>query len=108
MTKSYTEINFLDVKIMKDNGTLQTTLYSKSMDRNNLLRYNSPHARFFFGIPRGQFIRARKICSGDYEYEKSKNKLNQKFTTKGYNAIDIEGRRCSGSTSKRRVIQRYT
>lgn len=49
---------------------LHTTLYSMKTDHNNLLKRDSFHApQTFKGIPKGQFIRARHICSDDGEYQ---------------------------------------
>lgn len=38
----------------------------------------------FKGIPRGQFLRARKICSENEEYSKHQINLTNKFANKGY------------------------
>lgn len=62
--KSQKSVCFLDVEVTKEGSQLNTTLYTKEMDRNNLLWRESHHAsQTFRGIPKGQFI--RKICSKD-------------------------------------------
>lgn len=72
-------------KVEKVEQKLITTLYTNETDRNNLIQWNSFHAPHTFkGIPKGQFIRARKICSEDHDYHNQKDKLIRKFTVKGY------------------------
>lgn len=65
-------------------------MYTKDTDKNSLLKRNSFHVpQTFRGIPRGQFMRARRICSTDQEYEK-KNYIINKFEEKGYNRKELE------------------
>lgn len=90
MTKHEHTVNFLDVCITIEGKALNTTLYTKESDRNNLLRRYSHHApQTFKGIPKGQFVRARKICLSDAEYHKHKTALVHKFTSKGYDREDL-------------------
>lgn len=49
--------------------------------------FQTPHT--FKGIPKGQIICARKICSEDHEYQKQKMKLVDKFVAKGYNHNEL-------------------
>lgn len=90
MTKSEHEICFLDVQVIKKNQQFHTTLFTKPTDRNSLLRRDSHHApQTFNGIAKGQFMRARKICSSDAEYQKNKITLTNKFVAKGYDKEKI-------------------
>ena len=60
-------VNFLDVWAIKgENGYLRTDLYTKPTDSNNYLHYYSAHpGHCKRGIPLGQFLRLRRICSED-------------------------------------------
>lgn len=90
LTKNQQEICFLDVRVIKKGDQVHMTLFTKPTDRNNLLRRDSHHApQTFKGIPRGQFMRARKICSGDAEYHEHKQILIDKLTSKGYDRQNI-------------------
>lgn len=56
------EIHFLDMTIQ--NSLISTTLYQKPTDTNNFLHYQSAHpAHCRRGIPYGQFLRVRRICT---------------------------------------------
>ena len=61
---SLTEISFLDTMVQLNDGDISTDLYCKPTDRNNYLPYDSahpPHCKK--GLPYGQFLRLRRICS---------------------------------------------
>lgn len=67
------EINFLDVNISVANGTLNTDLYRKSVDKNNLLQTKSFHSpKVKRAIPKGQFVRAKRIISRAEKYDEAK------------------------------------
>ncbi|XP_056409510.1 uncharacterized protein LOC130329910 [Hyla sarda] len=85
MEVHHQQIHYLDVEIFKNGTKLESTLFKKQADRNNVLLRQSQHApQTFNGIPRGQFIRVRRICSNDEEYVKNKEMLIQKFVKRGY------------------------
>lgn len=67
---SITEVSFLDILISKGTaGRLRTDLYSKAMDANNYLHYSSAHTRSCReGIPFGQFLRIKRICSDNEDF----------------------------------------
>lgn len=91
VTKSQTTVQYLDVEITKENNALDTKLFTKKTDRNNMLERTSYHApQTFGGIPKGQFIRAKRICKDQKNYEESKEKLIKKFSERGYNKKEIE------------------
>lgn len=90
MIKDEKEVNFLDVRVWLEEGQLHTGLYSKETDRNNLLHKESFHApQVFRRIPKGKFMRARRICSSEKEY--SEDKLIDKFLTKGHKKMMYKG-----------------
>ena len=64
---SHTKVNFLDVWAIKtSDGYIKTDLYTKPTDSNNYLHFYSAHpGHCKRGIPLGQFLRLRRICSDD-------------------------------------------
>ena len=62
--KSRTSVSFLDTEVHLDNSHLYTNLYVKPTDRNNYLPFDSAHPYHCKkGLPYGQFLRIRRICS---------------------------------------------
>ena len=68
---SKTEINFLDTTVKLNEGEITTDLYCKPTDRNNYLPFNSAHPfHCKKGLPYGQFLRIRRICSMEEDFER--------------------------------------
>ena len=68
-------VHFLDVSVLLDNkGNISRTLYTKPTDSHNYINYQSCHpGACRDGIPYGQFLRLRRICSIEDDFvEKSK------------------------------------
>ncbi|XP_066447099.1 uncharacterized protein [Eleutherodactylus coqui] len=86
MSTSTTELQFLDVLVIKKEGHLETDLFTKVTDRNNLLVFDSFHPRKTIeSLPWSQLLRVRRIVSN----EKVNDRLEQmysKFRTRGYPA----------------------
>ncbi|CAJ0950515.1 unnamed protein product, partial [Ranitomeya imitator] len=62
------ELQFLDVLIRQREYGLDTTLFVKSTDRNNLLTYDSQHPRRMVrSIPLGQLLRVRRVVQNEEE-----------------------------------------
>ena len=83
---SYTEINFLDVKVLTGpEGKLITTLYCKPTDSHNYLLYSSEHPRHVLkGIPYSQFLRVRRTCTQVSEFRRNALMLCTHFLRRGY------------------------
>ena len=64
---SLTSVNFLDTVVsVEENRSLKTRLYVKPTDSASYLHYQSAHPRHCIkGIPYGQFLRIRRICTDD-------------------------------------------
>ncbi|OCT90612.1 hypothetical protein XELAEV_18019229mg [Xenopus laevis] len=78
-------MNFLDVKICINEGKVCTSLYRKSVDKNNLLHSRSfQNSKIKQAIPKGQYMRAKRICSSPESYTKAKTCLTEWFVGKGY------------------------
>ena len=66
--KSRTSVSFLDTQVHLDNN-IHTTLYVKPIDRNNYLPFDSAHPYHCKkGLPYGQFLHIRRICSKEDDY----------------------------------------
>ena len=83
---SHTRVNFLDVWAIKDQqGYMNTYLYTKPTDSNNYLHFYSAHpGHCKRGIPLGQFLRLRRICSYNetflqHSVEKARHLLRRKY-----------------------------
>ena len=82
---SETELNFLDVTVKVKNQRLTTDLYTKPTDRNTYLPYNSAHPKHCVkGLPYGQFLRIRRICSENEDYIQHATKKAAQLIQRGY------------------------
>ena len=66
---SQVKVNFIDVEVSLNDGKLETNLYSKPIDAHLYLNAYSCHPKHtVYNIPKGQFIRIRRICSNADNY----------------------------------------
>ena len=85
VNKSQHEVNFLDVKVSLEKGTLRTSLFSKPTDAHLYLNYSSSHPRHVLrNIPKGQFIRIKRICSEPADYHHHSQLLCNFFVERGF------------------------
>ena len=83
--KSTDKVNFLDVTVSIMENCLKTSLYSKPTDACQYLNTSSNHPKHVISnIPKGQFIRIRRICSNKEDYWESSNKLSIELISRGY------------------------
>ena len=83
---SSTEVHFLDVKVLLNpQGIISTTLYTKPTDSHNYVNYKSCHPKSCRnGIPYGQFLRLRRICSTEKDYIQESQMLAFHFHQANY------------------------
>ncbi|OCT65353.1 hypothetical protein XELAEV_18041592mg [Xenopus laevis] len=83
---SYEAVNFLDIHIYQDKeNNLQTSVYRKNTATNNLLHANSQHPSYLIkGIPTGQYLRVRRLCSTLGNFKIEVKKLYDRFKQRGY------------------------
>ncbi|XP_064633637.1 uncharacterized protein LOC135491594 [Lineus longissimus] len=83
---SDSSVNFLDTTVnLLPTGELYTDLYVNPTDSHNYLLYSSAHvASCKQGIPYGQFLRVRRICSRLEDFEHHSLILAQHFARRGY------------------------
>ena len=83
---SYTQIGFLDTTVkFGENRALITTLYNKPTDTHLYLEHSSAHPNSILTKgPYGQYIRLRRICSLDHDFELNAKKLTAYYLKRGY------------------------
>ena len=83
--KSSSEIAFLDTLVKLDQGQITTDLYTKPTDSHNYLYYNSSHPqRCKDSIPYSQFLRIRRICSHNRDFDRHVITLAGHFLRRKY------------------------
>ena len=84
-------VNFLDVKVKITGNKIQTSLYSKPTDAHLYLNAKSCHPDHVVkNIPKGQFIRVRRICSEDEDFDLHANRMKNYFLSRGYNEKHLD------------------
>ncbi|XP_064621108.1 uncharacterized protein LOC135483965 [Lineus longissimus] len=83
---SDSSVTFLDTRVhVTSTGQIYTDLYTKPTDAHNYLLYSSAHIRSCLnGIPYGQFLRIRRICSNLEDFEKHALVIAHHFERRGY------------------------
>ena len=79
-------VDFLDTTVKLDeNRNIITTLYNKPTDTHLFLRYTSAHpSRVTSKGPYGQYLRLRRICALDQDFEENADKLAEYYLKRGY------------------------
>lgn len=74
-------IEFLDVQLSGRNGAIVTGPTAG----NALLRANSGHlGQTIRGVPVGQFLRLKRLCSEDVDFPKEAEDMAHRFSDRGY------------------------
>ena len=80
-------VHFLDVDVFldTDSNQIKTTLYTKPTDSHNYINYQSCHQKSCKnGIPYGQFLRLRRICSDEDDYVAKSKQMAYYFHLANY------------------------
>jgi hypothetical protein len=103
---SDTTVTFLDTKIHLDQeGHLSTDLHVKPTDAHNYLLFTSAHIPSCKnGIPYGQFLRVRRICTRREDFEKHSLILAKHFLRRGYPKSLIESSLIRASRQDRQSL----
>ena len=80
------KIDFLDTTVkFNQNRELITTLYNKPTDTHLYLEHSSAHPRTVLQKgPYGQYLRLRRICTLDKDFEDNAHKLTGYYLNRGY------------------------
>ena len=83
---SLSEVNFLDTTVhLETNVDLWTDFYCKPTDSHSYLRFDSSHpGHCCKSLPYSQFLRVRRICSHDTDYDKHGRNMISYFVERGY------------------------
>ena len=74
--RSLKQVSFLDVLVKLEGRKIETTLYTKPTDSHNYINYASCHQNSCRnGIPYGQFLRLKRICSTEEEFVRNSKQL---------------------------------
>ena len=78
-------VNFLDVKVTLTEDKIKTSVYSKPTDSHLYLNKNSCHPNHVIeNLPKGQFIRVRRICSEVEDFDSYAKIMKKHFQLRGY------------------------
>ena len=103
------DIPFLDVSISIRNGVITTDVHTKPTDANMLLPFHSCHPRHCMrGIPRGQALRLRRICSEDETFMLRCRELQERLIRRGYPKPLLEAAIAKAAATPRERALDYT
>ena len=78
-------ISFLDILIRLNEGSLSTSVYFKPTASHSYLDYNSSHPLATRNsIPYSQFLRLRRLCSDDVDFQIQSKSMVSKFLNRHY------------------------
>ena len=85
MDYSLQKIDFLDVTVIKNGGSLDTDLYCKKTDTHQYLHSKSCHRNIYKrSIPYGQAVRLKRICSTEDALTLRLQQLEEWLIKRGY------------------------
>ncbi|XP_070189013.1 uncharacterized protein [Littorina saxatilis] len=92
---SLERVSFLDISVSLKDGYLQTDLYSKPTDSHAYLCQNSCHpAHVKRNLPYSQFLRLRRLCSEEEQFQQRCDEMERQFFARGYSKKTVkDGRR---------------
>ena len=102
---AYDRIAFLDVTVAFTMGEFSTDLYCKPTDAHQYLNFRScppPHVKR--GIPYGQGLRLKRICSSDEVFERRLGDLKGFLVERGYDHDFIDSQFCRVRNHDRRDL----
>ncbi|XP_073514025.1 uncharacterized protein [Phyllobates terribilis] len=101
------EVNFLDLHIWAiSNGYLMTDVYRKDTATNTILHSSSSHPPATIkGIPVGQFLRLRRICTDNELFQHQSQDLTRRFKDRGYSNRTIKaGYKRAQKTNRQQLL----
>ncbi|CAJ0955519.1 unnamed protein product [Ranitomeya imitator] len=100
-------LEFLDIWVeTASDGSVCTDVFRKPTSTNSYLHAESSHpVSTIRGIPIGQFLRVKRICSNDILFEKQCEELTRRFEDRGYSRRMIRrGYRRAKSTTRNELL----
>ena len=102
------EINFLDTAVFKvQSGKLETKLCRKESNRHAYLHRKSEHLESLKrSTPFSQALSLLRICSTNYEFQDSRDKLRNKLIERGYKQQEIkEGIERTNTLDRKKLLE---
>ena len=82
---SETSVIFLDINISVQDNNLATSVHYKPTDSHSYLLYSSFHpSHVKDSIPYSKFLRLRRLCSEDSDFNSKCDEMSNFFTERGY------------------------
>ena len=82
---SENSLAFLDIKLSINDNGLSTSVHYKPTDSHNYLLHSSSHPQHVKNaIPFSQFLRLRRLCSDDTDFNNKCEEMCQFFKKRGY------------------------
>ena len=79
------KLPFLDICMKPQANRIATSIHYKATDSHSYLNFSSSHPYSCkSSIPSSQFLRLRKICSDDADFDIEAAKMETFFTARGY------------------------
>ena len=99
---------FLDTKVIMEGDALYTDLYVKDTAAFDYLHRSSYHPQHTIkAIPKGQFIRIRRICSKIEDYNRHAAAFIQHFVKRGYNETALRNTATTVASTPRDTLLQY-
>ncbi|CAJ0934810.1 unnamed protein product [Ranitomeya imitator] len=105
---SQSNLEFLDVMVTKGgNDYIETKVFRKETAVNSLLHASSAHPKQLInGIPTGQFLRIKRICSNEEAFNEQADALSVRFENRGYSKRSIKKGRKKACRARREDLLR--
>ena len=99
---SSAKLPFLDMLLIPHHDRVVTSIHCKETDSHSYLNFKSFHPfKCKASIPTSQFLRLRKICSEDDDFEQAATTMESFFVARGYPVQLVQdGRRKAASTPR--------
>lgn len=90
-TITETELPFLDINLRISEDRIQTSVFYKETDTHNYLHFSSFHPDpCKRAIPYSQFLRLRRLCSDNDDFQNKSREMMTFFTQRGYPLTSLE------------------
>ena len=84
------EVDFLDITISINSGTIKTQLFTKPTAAHLYVHRLSDHPNHVIKSgPKSQFLRIRRLCSDIQDYDKHASQFQTFYQKRGYNANNL-------------------
>ena len=96
---------FLGIKLSINDNGLSTSVHYKPTDSQIYLLHSSSHKQHVMNaIPFSQFLRLRRLCSGDTDFNNKCEEMCKFFKTRGYpDSIVTTGKHCAPEIDRETV-----